>query len=179
MILHRYFANRFLVIFLSVTAIFTLFIGLIAYVEQLRQVGDRADATQLAILTLFNLPTELYQIFPLIAILASLWFFLSLARSSELVISRAAGRSIFQTLIAPVAAMLFLGSVIVGLGNPIVTITKKQYVELRETYFDGRRANFSIGSEGLWFRQGDDLGCLLYTSPSPRDRTRSRMPSSA
>ena len=28
---------------------------------------------------------------------------------------------------------------------------------------------------------GDDAakGCLLYTSPSPRDRTRSRMPSSA
>ena len=92
MILHRYFANRFLVVLLSVTAIFTLFIGLIAYIEQLRQVGDRADATQVAILTLFNLPTELYQIFPLIAILASIWFFLSLARSSELVISRAAGR---------------------------------------------------------------------------------------
>ena len=26
---------------------------------------------------------------------------------------------------------------------------------------------------------GEILGCLLYTSPSPRDRTRSRMPSSA
>ena len=25
----------------------------------------------------------------------------------------------------------------------------------------------------------DDWSCLLYTSPSPRDRTRSRMPSSA
>ena len=25
----------------------------------------------------------------------------------------------------------------------------------------------------------DDTPCLLYTSPSPRDRTRSRMPSSA
>ena len=25
----------------------------------------------------------------------------------------------------------------------------------------------------------DAKGCLLYTSPSPRDRTRSRMPSSA
>ena len=36
----------------------------------------------------------------------------------------------------------------------------------------------SIGSLGkdpsAWL-----LGCLLYTSPSPRDRTRSRMPSSA
>ena len=26
---------------------------------------------------------------------------------------------------------------------------------------------------------GHRLGCLLYTSPSPRDRTRSRMPSSS
>ena len=25
----------------------------------------------------------------------------------------------------------------------------------------------------------ETIGCLLYTSPSPRDRTRSRMPSSA
>ena len=28
-------------------------------------------------------------------------------------------------------------------------------------------------------RQQPSVGCLLYTSPSPRDRTRSRMPSSA
>ena len=27
--------------------------------------------------------------------------------------------------------------------------------------------------------EDEDHGCLLYTSPSPRDRTRSRMPSSA
>ena len=29
------------------------------------------------------------------------------------------------------------------------------------------------------FRVPSDYACLLYTSPSPRDRTRSRMPSSA
>ena len=29
------------------------------------------------------------------------------------------------------------------------------------------------------FIDGKHIGCLLYTSPSPRDRTRSRMPSSA
>eukprot|EP00657_Telonema_sp_P-1_P011594 TRINITY_DN6886_c0_g1_i2.p1 TRINITY_DN6886_c0_g1~~TRINITY_DN6886_c0_g1_i2.p1 ORF type:complete len:180 (+),score=66.16 TRINITY_DN6886_c0_g1_i2:3-542(+) len=29
------------------------------------------------------------------------------------------------------------------------------------------------------FRKGQEVNCLLYTSPSPRDRTRSRMPSSA
>ena len=31
-------------------------------------------------------------------------------------------------------------------------------------------------SVGWW---DEFIGCLLYTSPSPRDRTRSRMPSSA
>ena len=30
-----------------------------------------------------------------------------------------------------------------------------------------------------WLPEEVPLGCLLYTSPSPRDRTRSRMPSSA
>ena len=36
-------------------------------------------------------------------------------------------------------------------------------------------------SLGLAAWKGQDIGwlCLLYTSPSPRDRTRSRMPSSA
>ena len=29
------------------------------------------------------------------------------------------------------------------------------------------------------FKEGHNIICLLYTSPSPRDRTRSRMPSSA
>mgnify|MGYP003381644063 CR=1 FL=1 len=47
-----------------------------------------------------------------------------------------------------------------------------------------------VGYEDVLFRdngEGNDLvakdgiytSCLLYTSPSPRDRTRSRMPSSA
>ena len=30
-----------------------------------------------------------------------------------------------------------------------------------------------------WARLKEKIDCLLYTSPSPRDRTRSRMPSSA
>ena len=38
-----------------------------------------------------------------------------------------------------------------------------------------------IGGDDInpWFRVGDYKFCLLYTSPSPRDRQKSRMPSSA
>ena len=38
-----------------------------------------------------------------------------------------------------------------------------------------QRGHYSVD---LYFNE-QDLPCLLYTSPSPRDRTRSRMPSSA
>ena len=42
----------------------------------------------------------------------------------------------------------------------------------------GHQARVQIGTP-LDFLVVSDHACLLYTSPSPRDRTRSRMPSSA
>ena len=38
---------------------------------------------------------------------------------------------------------------------------------------------FGGTTEDLYFHIADLQGCLLYTSPSPRDRQKSRMPSSA
>ena len=37
----------------------------------------------------------------------------------------------------------------------------------------------NIDTRRITWRRAVDMNCLLYTSPSPRDRTRSRMPSSA
>ena len=44
--------------------------------------------------------------------------------------------------------------------------------------FNMRGEVIGINSQ-IYSRTGGFMGCLLYTSPSPRDRTRSRMPSSA
>ena len=38
---------------------------------------------------------------------------------------------------------------------------------------------FTVISKGISVINAEFFSCLLYTSPSPRDRTRSRMPSSA
>src|SRR5665811_571173 len=47
-----------------------------------------------------------------------------------------------------------------------------------KTFSGEKKANFLIAISEEIEALGDPL-CLLYTSPSPRDRTRSRMPSSA
>ena len=51
-----------------------------------------------------------------------------------------------------------------------------------ENWLQTRRANEQkLEEAGVWnaSQEHDACGCLLYTSPSPRDMRRSRMPSSA
>ena len=48
-----------------------------------------------------------------------------------------------------------------------------------ETHAFQRLQEFDQWSSGKFRGVKRDIYCLLYTSPSPRDRTRSRMPSSA
>ena len=58
--------------------------------------------------------------------------------------------------------------------------SEKKFEEFRnqqEVKFKKKNLNELEGEEKEKFIKGAD--CLLYTSPSPRDRTRSRMPSSA
>ena len=58
------------------------------------------------------------------------------------------------------------------------------YAKLFEEWFGGNIDNKVFESAiTFWFKDvdfdGDKVCCLLYTSPSPRDRQKSRMPSSA
>ena len=50
---------------------------------------------------------------------------------------------------------------------------------LSEVYRNVRTSKIAQVDLGLFDHKHKNIGCLLYTSPSPRDRVRSRMPSSA
>ena len=53
----------------------------------------------------------------------------------------------------------------------------------RVLYYTGKSHKIGEVHDGAatmdWMEQEQERGCLLYTSPSPRDTERSRMPSSA
>lgn len=158
MTLHLYFARRFLWMFLSVFGIFALFQGLLDLIEEMRRFDDSVSFGQVVQVVLLKMPGGLYEIIPLVMILATIALFLGLARSSELVVARAAGRSGITTLMSPLLVALLIGGLVVGLMNPIVSTTSKRYVELRETYENGASSALSIGPEGLWLRQGGEQG---------------------
>ena len=155
MILHRYFARRFLFAFLAVFFIFLGIFVLLDMVEQIRKFDSKTVGfVEIARLTLLNVPQGLYRILPLIMILATLTLFLKLARTSELVITRASGRSALQSLISPVIVAVLIGAFAIAVFNPIVAATSKQYEILANRHLQGQSSVLSFSREGLWLRQG-------------------------
>ena len=158
MTLHLYFARRFAMTFLGVFMVFAMLQGLLDLIEELRNLGQGAGLRDALYLTFLRLPEALYGIMPLVMILASIAMFLALARSSELVVARAAGRSGLAILAGPALVALLFGGAIVAVMNPVVAATSRQYVALSEMYETGTRSVISIGREGLWLRQGGEDG---------------------
>ncbi len=159
MILHLYFARRFAMSFLALTAVLFALVVLVNLVEETRRAGGLdISLGQIMGLTLLNAPATINLILPLIMILATVALFVSLARSSELVVTRAAGRSAIRALIAPVVVALIIGGLAVTMLNPIVAATSKRYLQLSEGYRTGGAAALSISREGLWLRQGGAQG---------------------
>ena len=159
MILHVYFARRFVMAIALITIVIFSLIMLIDLVEQTRKFGDFDIGWQRVIgMSLLNTPQTINEILPLILILATVALFVSLARSSELVVARAAGRSALKVLIAPVCVALLIGAIAVSALNPISAATNARYIQLSDQILSDGGAALSISDEGLWLRQGTPEG---------------------
>ncbi len=159
MTLHLYFARRFFKTLMSTIFVFFIILFLLDMVEQIRKFGS-TDATFGTLLSLsaLNVPETLYRILPLIMILATLALFLGLARSSELVVTRASGRSALKSLLAPLAVTFLIGIFAVAVINPIVAATSKQYETVAGRLTSEGASTVSVSREGLWLRQGTQSG---------------------
>ena len=159
MILHVYLARRFLRSFAIVLAVFVAILLPIDLAEQLRAIGtpdaSLAAAFQLAML---NLPGALYRMLPLFTILATLVLFLSLARTSELVVVRASGRSALKSTLAPVLVAFGIGILGLLVINPLVAATERQYDVSVQRFQTGEERTLSVSGDGLWLRQGGQFG---------------------
>lgn len=166
--LDLYYARRFLQSFAIISVTLMSLVMLIDFSEQLRRF-DGLDLSfgQLLSLSLLNAPGAFDEFLPLIMILTTIVLFVGLARSSELVVTRAVGRSGIRALAPPVVVTLVIGGLAVSALNPIVAATTNRYKTLSENYRQtfAQNAGETVGSatvsitgEGLWLRQGGERG---------------------
>jgi len=154
--LSLYVLRKFLWNIFRVQFAFLFLIMIIDGVEQLRILSQfDAPVKDAIMLTLLRLNSYVMQIFPLVIMLAALSTFVGLSRSSELVISRAAGQSALRLLMVPVMATLVVGAAMTALYNPIVAATVRQADVILDKYNVGGRSLVSLSGGGIWLRQGD------------------------
>ncbi|MBC6437608.1 MAG: LPS export ABC transporter permease LptG [Rhodobacteraceae bacterium] len=157
MILHVYIARRFLCAFLIVLGIFVSILLPIDMAEQMRRIGNsNADLVTAFELAMLNLPGTLYEMLPLFVMLATLFLFLGLARTAELAVIRAAGRSVLRSILSPVVVAILLGLLGVFVINPIIAATERQYARVIARHQTGEDQTLSISAHGFWLRQGSE-----------------------
>lgn len=157
--LDLYFARRFVQAFMVIGMVFLTLIMLIDLIEQLRRFeGYDVSFGKMFILTLLNAPAAISEILPLLMILSTIVLFVGLARTSELVVTRAIGRSGIRALAAPILVAMVIGGLAVSTLNPIVAATSNRFQELADTYRNGGPSVLSLSGEGLWLRQGGAKG---------------------
>ncbi|MDA5094484.1 LPS export ABC transporter permease LptG [Aliiroseovarius sp. KMU-50] len=174
--LHLYFARRFLFSFFAMLFVLGLVFVLLDMVEGMRKFdASVVGFSEILGLTLLNMPMWMYRLVPLIVILATIWMFLSLARSSEMVVTRASGRSAMITLVSPVLTVFLLGVLILVVGNPIAAATAKKYQRLSAQYEGVASSVSSISDQGVWLRQGNEAGqTVIHAMQSDLEGTRLR-----
>jgi lipopolysaccharide export system permease protein len=159
MTLSRYIALRFMGV---VGRVFLIFFGILMLVDMIEQLRRFSDAgvglAAAATLSLFSVPQTLYRILPLIIIMGAIALFIGLARSSELVVVRAAGRSGLRFLMTPIVVALVIGGLTVAFFNPLVAATSKAYDARRAGLGQSGGSVLSVADTGLWLRQGSEDG---------------------
>ncbi|MCC5986864.1 MAG: LPS export ABC transporter permease LptG [Pararhodobacter sp.] len=160
MTLGLYMARRLMAMLGLITAVFLGVLYLFELVEMVRRFGGAgSDMSQLVWLALLRVPRTLYQILPLIMILASMAVFLAMARTSELVVVRASGRSALRMMIEPLAAVFIAGALAVALFNPVVAMSTRLYHAQVQAMQDPETATqIALGDGEIWLRQGDEAG---------------------
>ncbi|WP_162844957.1 LPS export ABC transporter permease LptG [Pontivivens insulae] len=111
------------------------------------------DDVPVVLMLALHVPSILTKTLPFVVLLGSLTAFLRLARSSELVVTRAAGVSVWRLLLWPTAMAMVLGALAFGVWNPIASAALARYETLESRYLRGQESQLSISEDGLWLRQ--------------------------
>jgi lipopolysaccharide export system permease protein len=160
MTLGLYLTRRLAGTFAVIAAVFIGILYLFELVEMMRRFGGtEVTLRQILWLAALRAPTTFYQVLPLLSILAAMALFLGLARSSELVVIRAAGRSALRMLVEPFIATLLFGVLVVAALNPVIAAGTRLYqAQVQAITAPDLVLQVAVDETGLWLRQGDSLG---------------------
>jgi lipopolysaccharide export system permease protein len=165
--LTRYIGKKFFLYFFIIFCIFLCIIYLIDTVELLRRASTNENVGLGLILKmgLMKLPFMAQQILPFAVLFGGMAAFWGLTRTSELVVSRAAGVSAWQFLLPVLLAALVLGIVKITMFNPLASAMLYKYNLLNSIHLKGQTSQLAVSNNGLWLRQSSGANQSVIHAP--------------
>jgi len=149
----RQFALWMTAMLLALTGLVSLF----DFLELLRRSASKPDAT-LGIVTeiaALRLPYIAMQILPFAVLLGGMLCFWRLTRSSELIVARAAGVSVWQFLAAPTLCAMLFGIIATTVGSPLSSVMFGRAELLENAWLSTDGGPLALHGGQLWLRQAD------------------------
>ncbi len=154
--LSLYIGRHFLWSVLATIGVMLVIVGLMELLDLVRRVADVTKNVPFGVLlqmTLLKLPTTAEKVYPFAVMIGGMIALTRLTRSSELVVTRAAGVSVWQFLLPGVLVALGLGIFFVTVMNPIAALTITRFDRIEGKYITAKPSVLSVSPSGLWMRQ--------------------------
>ena len=149
-----------------------MLIFFVDFIEMLRRAGNyNVDVSGflLAWITLLRLPSFSELTLPFAVLIGTVGIFLMLSRSSELIIVRAAGVSVWQFVLPAIIVAFLLGIVFVAFYNPLAALARAEAERIYTRRLRPRQDTLlKTQNAGAWLREdGADGPSVIHALPRP------------
>jgi lipopolysaccharide export system permease protein len=154
-----YLGRRFLMWFGLVLACVTGIVILAESIELLRRGAESGlGIGRLFGMALLKAPGTIQEVMPFTLLIAVMLTYWHLNRTSELMVARASGISVWQFLLPAAVLAVLIGGVRIAVLDPVATALSARFQKLADLYIDDTGGIITATSNGLWLRQYDRSG---------------------
>ena len=150
-----YIGGRFLAWVVGVSLLLSAIVLFADAIELLRKASDRPDVGfgTVMLMAIFQMPATAQEVMPFGLLAATLGCLAQLTRSSELVIVRVSGASIWQILTPALLLGLAVGLLRIGAFDPIAAAATQRVESMTQRYLNLTDPLVTVSPTGLWLRQ--------------------------
>jgi len=98
---------------------------------------------------------HMQKVFAYVCLITSIMTFSKLTKSSELIVARASGLSVWQFIMPALVSILLIGCLNVVALNPLMTALLRKYEKMEAQHLKGQASLMTLSPTGLWVIQHD------------------------
>lgn len=153
--LGRYMATNFVINFIFLLSALLAVVYLFDVVELIRRASKRDDIPLGLVfqMGLLKLPEVGQLLFPFAVLFSAIYTFWKLTKSSELIVMRSAGLSVWQFLAPVIFATVLIAILQISVINPVGALLVSKFEDLESRYLKNQTSEIAFFKQGFWLRQ--------------------------